>query len=94
MLFKADAHNALSSFVHDVGIFSELNSDDTKDLCRGKMKQTMNKFDIFYTLAEPYIPWENFAEDTIRVFKNWARYLMEAKNTPSRLLDHVLLYVS
>ena len=78
MLSKALAHNALSYFAHDVGIPSELHSDDTKELCRGIMKQKMNKFVIFHIMAEPYSPWENFAEDTIRVLKNWARYFMQA----------------
>ena len=94
MSSKSEAHNALSSLVHDVGIPSELHSDDAKELCKGIMKKKMVKYGIFHTMTEPYSPWENYAEDCIRVIKNWARYFMQLKNTPIRLIDHALLYAS
>lgn len=94
MKSKSEAHNALSSLVHDVGIPSELHSDDAKELCKGIMKKKMVKYGIFHTMTEPYSPWQNYAEDCIRVTKNWVQYFMQLKNTPIRLIDHALLHVS
>ena len=71
MIMKSEAHNSLSSFVDDVGIPSQLHSDDAKELCKGEMKKKMNKFNIFHTMTEPYSPWENYAEDCIRILKIW-----------------------
>ena len=93
MLTKSQAHEALTSFVQEVGIPNVLHSDDAKELSQGEMRKKMTKYGIFHTMAEPYSPWENYAEDSIRVVKNWARYFMQATNTPIRLIDHAMLYV-
>ena len=56
------------------------------------MRKKMTKYGILHTMAEPYSPWENYTKDSIRVLKNWARYFMQATNTPIRLIDHAMLY--
>ena len=89
---KSKAFEALSSFVHDIGIPGELHSDGAKEIAQGIFRKMMTKFGIFHTSTEPYSPWENYAEDCIRVLKNNARYFMQITQTPIRLLDHALMY--
>ena len=89
---KSHAFEALSSFVHDIGIPGEIHSDGAKEIAQGTFRKMMTKFGIFHTSTEPYSPWENYAEDCIRVLKNTARYFMQITRTPIRLLDHALMY--
>ena len=93
MQSKSQAHEALTSFVQEVGIPNVLHSDDAKELAQGEMRRKMTKYEIYHTMAEPYSPWQNYAEDSIRIIKNWARYFMQTTNTPIRLIDHAMLYV-
>ena len=94
LLSKSDAHEALSAFVHDIGIPGELHSDGAKEIAQGKFRKMMSKFGIFHSMTEPYSPWENYAEDCIRILKNSARYFMQSTRTPIRLLDHALMYAA
>jgi len=91
---KSQAHNTLSNFVHEVGIPHELHSDNAKELISGEMRKKLNKYEIYYTsTTDPYTPKQNYAEDTIRIVKTWARHFMQISNTPIRLFMYALLYV-
>ena len=91
---KSEAHEALSAFVHDIGIPGEIHSDGAKEIAQGKFRKMMSKFGIFHSMTELYSPWENYAKDCIRVLKNTARYFMQSTRTPIRLLDHALMYAA
>lgn len=92
MTSKSDAHESLSSLVHEIGIPSEIHSDGAKEIALGQYRKLMTKYSIFHSMTEPYSPWQNYAEDCIRIIKNSARYFMQASQTPIRLLDHALMY--
>ena len=94
MVNKSQAHESLSTFIHEVGIPHEIHCDEAKELISGEMKKKMIKYEIHNTWAESYSPWQNSAEDSIRVIKSWARYFMQLKNTPLRLCDHAMLYAT
>ena len=94
MVQKSQAHESLSTFIHEVGIPHEIHCDEAKELIQGEMKKKMIKYEIYNTWAESYSPWQNSAEDSIRIIKAWARYFMQFKNTPLRLCDHAMLYAS
>ena len=73
---KSQAHNTLANFIHEIGIPRELHSDNAPELISGEMKKKLNKYEIYTTTTEPYTPKQNYAEDTIRIIKSWARYFM------------------
>jgi hypothetical protein len=54
MKSKAEAPNTLISFMQDIGIPSELHSDDARKLTMGKMKELAREFWIKTTQSEPY----------------------------------------
>ena len=72
MVAKSDAHETLSTLVHEIGIPSEIHSDGAKEVALGKYRKMMTKYQIFHSMSEPYSPWENYAEDCIRILKNSA----------------------
>ena len=76
MVQKSQAHESLSTFIHEVGIPHEIHCDEAQELIQGEMKKKMIKYEIYNTWAESYSPWQNSAEDSIRVIKAWARYFM------------------
>jgi GH24 family phage-related lysozyme (muramidase) len=57
MQYKSQAPDALVSFMQDIGIPSELHSDDAKELNQGKMKGILKKFWIKGSQSEPYSSW-------------------------------------
>jgi GH24 family phage-related lysozyme (muramidase) len=57
MQYKSQAPDALVSFMQDIGIPSELHSDDAKELNQGKMMGILKKFWIKGSQSEPYSSW-------------------------------------
>jgi hypothetical protein len=53
MKTKAEAPNTLISFMQDIGIPSELHSDDAKELTQGQMKELAREFWIKTSQSEP-----------------------------------------
>ena len=90
---KSFAHEALSSFIHEVGIPSSIHSDGAKELVEGEFLKKMRKYEIHGTVSEPYSPWQNHAERYVGIIKRRARQIMSDTNTPVRLLDYVMKYV-
>ena len=91
---KSNAHETLSVFIHEVGIPHSLHTDDARELTSGMMQKKMRRYEIYNTQNEPYSPWQNLAENAIGVVKSKARRFMRETNTPIRLIDYVLKYVS
>jgi hypothetical protein len=59
---KGNAHHALSSFIHEVGIPSDLHSDNAKELMIGQWRKLCQDFSINTTFTEPHSPHQNCAE--------------------------------
>jgi hypothetical protein len=66
---KSEAPDTLVSFMQDIGIPTELHSDDAKELTQGKMADIARQFWIRTTQSEPYSPWQVRAELCIREIK-------------------------
>ena len=92
MKTKSQAHETLTTFVHEVGIPKQLHSDNAPELTKGEMKKKMNKYEIYNTQTEPHTPKQNYAEDSIRIIKSWARHFMQLTDTPIRLFSYALVY--
>ena len=54
---KSDAHHALDSFIHDVGIPEEMLTDNAKELHLGEWGKTCRRRKIRQQTTEPNSPW-------------------------------------
>jgi hypothetical protein len=93
MKTKAEAANTLSKFIHDMGIPNSLHSDDAPELMHGQLKQICKEYDINTTYTEPYSPWQNRAEGSIRELKRHIYRMMTSKGVPQRLWDFCAKWV-
>jgi hypothetical protein len=78
--------------MQDIGIPSDLHSDDAKELFQGRMKELMRKFWIKGSQSEPYSPWQVKAELYIREIKAAVRHTMSKTGAPKRLWDFCTQY--
>ncbi|MGH3055899.1 MAG: hypothetical protein ACRDL7_13075, partial [Gaiellaceae bacterium] len=93
MKSKADAGDALAEFIQDIGIPSQLHTDNAKEETLGTWKRVRSSHQIKQTETEPYSPWQNRAERTIREVKKTVTHLMSRTKTPKRLWDFCMTYV-
>lgn len=91
---KSDAHQTLSSFIHEVGIPHSIHTDGARELKQGEFKKKLNKYEVHFSETEPYTPWQNDAERKIKSLKMLGRYLMQSTNTPIRLWDYAYIHAA
>jgi len=84
--------DTLIPFIQDIGIPSELHSDDAKELTQGKMKDLLEKFWIKGTQSEPYSPWQVRVELCIREVKRAVRHSLETSRALKHLWDYCTKY--
>jgi len=89
---KGEAGNALLDLIRDIGIPSELLTDDAKETMGGKWKQVTTEHDIRSNLTEPYSPFQNRAEGGIRELKKAISRTMKKLQAPKRLWDYCAEY--
>lgn len=82
---KGNAPHALSSFIHEVGIPSDLRSDNAKELMQGQWRRLCQDFSINTTFTEPHLPHQNRAEGAIREAKRHIHRKIRARNVPKCL---------
>jgi hypothetical protein len=82
---KSQAPDTLVSFMQDIGIPSDLHSDDAKELFQGRMKELLQKFWIKGSQSEPYSPWQVRAKLCIREIKAAVRHAFNKTGAPKRL---------
>jgi len=87
MKSKSEAPYALKEFIQDVGIPSQLHTDDAKELTIGRWKEICQTHGIKQTQTEPHSQFQNRAEINIREVKKLSRRLMHSTNSPKRLWD-------
>jgi len=63
---KGDAHKALSQLVQDVGVPNTIIMDGSKEQTMGEFRRKARQMDCRIRQTEPYSPWQNAAESTIR----------------------------
>jgi len=69
MKTKGEAPNTLISFMQDIGIPSDLHSDNANELTQGRMRELLKEFWIKPSQSEPHSPWQVRAELAIREVK-------------------------
>ena len=78
--------------MQDIGIPSDLHSDDAKELTQGRMSDLLRKFWIRGSQSEPYSPWQVRAELCIREIKKAVKHTLTKTNAPRRLWDYCTIY--
>ena len=91
---KSQAHRALDRFFHEVGVPSELLTDNASEITVGKWGKLCNRHYVKQKLTEPYSPWQNPTELAGGIIKRKMRRMMKLTNTPIRLWDYAWEYVS
>jgi hypothetical protein len=94
MSSKANAGDALQTFVQDVGIPVELVVDSAAEQVgpNSVFSKNVHRYDIKVHRTEPYTPRQNHAEQTIGELRRRWRSLMAPNNVTSRLWDYALVY--
>ncbi|MEL6803179.1 MAG: hypothetical protein AAFO91_05255, partial [Bacteroidota bacterium] len=85
MKTKGDAPWALQSLVHDYGVPTWITSDNAPELSEGKWAKTVREYQIRQTWTEPYSPWQNLCEASIREIKKGIRRFTNRSGSPKRL---------
>jgi hypothetical protein len=78
--------------MQDIGIPSDLHSDDAKELTQGQMGELLHKFWIKGSQSEPYSPWQVRAELCIRAIKKAVRHTLAKTRAPRCLWDYCMTY--
>ena len=66
---KGQHHEAIMSFIHEVGVPQTLVSDGAKEMIGGRSKDVCQEYRIQMKETVPYSPWQNLAEASISEFK-------------------------
>ena len=91
---EANAHESLSTFIHEVGIPQELHSDGAKAIAQGDYSKKTKKYEIRTTQIKPYLPWQNEAERANKIVKKLGRFLMQESNSPIRLWSYAYMFAA
>ena len=91
---RHEANLALDRFLHEVGIPSEMLTDNISELAEGNWETLCRQHYIRQRFTEPYLPWQNPSELAGGIVKRRVRQLMRKTDTPIRLWDYCWAYVS
>jgi len=94
MKSKSEAPLALQELIQDIGIPEHIHTDGAKEMTVGNWKKTCNEYGIKMSHTEKASPWQNRTEIKIREMKKHARRMMTQANTPIKLWDFCVNYVS
>ena len=89
---RKEAPYALRRFIDDVGLPECIISDNAPELRSNDWKKILRDLGIKERPIEPYHPWQNYAENSVKMVKFRALKLMELKRVPLNLWDHTLEY--
>ena len=81
---KADASRGLLGFIQESGVPGWLISDGALEQRTRHWQDVVRDYQIRQTLTEPYSPWQNKAESSIRAIKRGIRRFMQAEGSPKR----------
>ena len=91
---KSDAHHALDSFIHDIGIPEEILTDNAGELHLGEWGKTCRRRKIRQLTTEPHSPWQNHAELVGSIVQRKVHHLMKTINTLVVLWDYCWEYIT
>jgi hypothetical protein len=92
MKLKSEAGYALQDFIREVGIPTQIHTDNAKELTLGVWKQTCRDANILMTQTEKGSPWQNWTEVEIREIKKHTQCFMTRSNTSLALWDFCCQY--
>ncbi|KAL7530108.1 hypothetical protein ACHAXR_003313, partial [Thalassiosira sp. AJA248-18] len=87
---KSEAHESLSLLFKRDGVPPEMIMDGAREQISGQFRDKLKEANCHLKQLEPYSPWSNAAEGTIRELKRGASRRMLKTGTPKRLWDHCL----
>ena len=87
---KSEAHEALSLLFSCEGVPPVMITDGSKEQVQGQFRKKLADADCWLKQTEPYSPWMNAAEGSIRELKRGAGRKMEKAGSPKKLWDHLL----
>jgi hypothetical protein len=76
---KADASRGLFGFIQESGVPGWLISDGALEQRTRHWQDVVRDYQIRQTLTEPYSPWQNKAESSIRAIKREIRRFMQSE---------------
>ena len=94
MISRSHAPQALDRFFHEVGLPSEMLTDNAPEFVEGEWRNMCLKYYVKQKFTEPYTPWQNPAELQGGILKRKLRTLMKLTSTPVQLWDYAWQYVS
>ena len=87
MARKHDAHETLSLLFAQEGVPSTLIMDGAREQVMGEFRQYARQADCHVKQTEPYSPWQNAVEGTIRELKKSSGRKVIKVNSPKKLWD-------
>ena len=87
---KGQAHEALSLLFKRDGVPPQMIMDNAKEQTEGDFARKLREANCYMRQTEPYSPWSNAAEGTVREVKRGSSRKMLKSGAPSRLWDHCL----
>jgi hypothetical protein len=85
---KFEAGEALNDMIRTIGVPKDLVSDGSGEETGGCFGKTVKEYKIHHRLSEPYSPWQNRAESSIRELKSGIRRATFRARSPKRLWDY------
>jgi hypothetical protein len=82
---KGEAHEALSLLFHESGVPHTMVADGSKEQMMGDFRKKARQADCYLKQTEPYTPWSNAAEDSIKELKRGTGRQMLKRRSPKRL---------
>ena len=92
MKLKSCAHDSVSLLFKRDGVPPAIVADNAKEESLGKFAAKCREADCHLVNTEPYSPWQNCAEGTIKELKKGSARRMLKSGTPKRLWDHCIEY--
>jgi hypothetical protein len=87
---KGDAHLSLDLLFPEEGVPNTMISDDAPELHAGEFRRKCRQAGCYCKETEPYLPWSNRAEGTIRELKRATRRAMLKTQSPKQLWDYCI----
>ena len=87
MAKKSDAHETLSLLFAQEGVSSTLVMDGAREQVMGEFRLKARQADCHEKQTEPYSPWQNAAESSIRELKKGTGRKIIKSNSPKKLWD-------
>ena len=91
---KADAPVALQLFFDTVGLPEQVINDNSWEQTSRRWKEILREFGVQGRQIHPYSQWKNYAENGVKALKFRSLRIIEEKNVPIKLWDHLVEYVA